>query len=58
MIATLLLSAVIALQIPAVQTAVVKRILDRTVKDIDGRIEMEKVDFYPFNTLIIRVLNV
>ena len=54
MIATLLLSAVIALQMPAVQTAVVKRILDRTVKDIDGRIEMENVDFYPFNTLIIK----
>lgn len=53
-LATLLLSAVIALQIPAVQTAVVQRIIDRTVKDIDGRIEMEKVDFYPFNTLIIK----
>ena len=53
-LATLLLSAVIALQIPAVQTAVVQRILDRTVKDIDGRIEMEKVDFYPFNTLIVK----
>lgn len=52
-LATVLLTAVIALQIPAVQTAVARKALEKVQDRFDGEIEFSKVAIQPFNTLIV-----
>lgn len=55
---TLLLTALLVLQIPAAQTALARRILHKFEKDIDGRIEFSDMTFVPFNGLVIKDLTI
>ena len=53
LLATLLLTAVIALQIPAVQTFVARKALARFEDKFDGEIKFSRIAIQPFNTLIV-----
>ena len=53
---TLLLTALLVLQIPAAQTALVRRVLKSVEKNIDGRLEFSDITFVPFNGLVIKDL--
>ena len=46
------------LQIPAAQTALVRKVLRSIEKNIDGRIEFADMTFVPFNGLVIKDLAV
>ena len=57
-ILTLLLTAVLVLQIPAAQTAVARRAIRALEKNIDGRIEFSDLTFVPFNGVVVKNLTV
>ena len=44
----------LALQFPAVQTALAHRLTERLNKDIDGELTIGSVQFLPFKTLVVR----
>ena len=53
---TLLLTAILLLQIPAAQTALARRIVKSLEKNMDGRVEFSDVTFVPFSGLVIKDL--
>ena len=53
---TLLMTILLVLQIPAAQTALVRRVLASLEKNIDGRLEFADMTFVPFNGLVIKDL--
>lgn len=53
---TLLMTVLLVLQIPAAQTALVRRVLASLEKNIDGRLEFADMTFVPFNGLVIKDL--
>ena len=53
---TLLLTAILLLQIPAAQTALARRIVKSLEKDMDGRVEFSDITFVPFSGLVIKDL--
>ena len=55
---TLLLTAILVLQIPAAQTALARRVVKSLEKDIDGQVEFSDLTFVPFNGLVIKNLAV
>ena len=50
----LLLAGVVALQFPAVQTALARKLTERLNKDIDGELTIGRVQILPFKTLVVR----
>ena len=54
LLVTLLLTALLVLQIPAAQTALARKVLHSIEKSIDGRIEFSDMTFVPFNGLVIK----
>ena len=57
-VATILLTAMIALQIPEVQTFVVRKSMARIQNRFDGEIEFGSIAIQPFNTLIVTDLSI
>jgi len=55
-LAVLLMTALLVLQIPAAQTALVRRVLHSVEKNIDGRIEFSDMTFVPFKGLVVKDL--
>ena len=55
---TLLLTALLVLQIPAAQTALARRAIKSLEKSIDGRVEFSDLTFVPFNGLVIKDLTI
>ena len=53
---TLLLTAILLLQIPAAQTALARRIVKSLEKDMDGRVEFSDITFVPFSGVVIKDL--
>ena len=53
---TLLLTAVLLLQIPAVQTSLARRIVRSLEKNMDGRVEFSDITFVPFSGVVIKDL--
>ena len=53
---TLLLTAVLLLQIPAAQTALARRAVKSLEKNIDGRVEFSDITFVPFSGVVIKDL--
>ena len=55
---TLLLTAILLLQIPAAQTALARRIVKSLEKDMDGRVEFSDITFVPFSGVVIKDLTI
>ena len=55
---TLLLTAILMLQIPAAQTALALRVVKSLEKNIDGQVVFSDLTFVPFNGLVIKNLAV
>ncbi|MBO4917114.1 MAG: translocation/assembly module TamB domain-containing protein [Bacteroidales bacterium] len=53
---TLLLTAVLVLQIPAAQTALARRVVRSLEKKMDGRVEFSDLTFVPFSGVVIKDL--
>ena len=53
-VTALFLAAVLAIQLPQVQTFLVRKVTDRLEGSIDGKLVFEKIHIKPFNALIIK----
>jgi len=55
---TLVLTVLIAIQVPAVQTMLTRKALDRIEKSLDAEIRFSEIGILPFTTLVIKDLAV
>ena len=53
-VTAVLLGAILAVQLPQVQTFLVGKVTEKLEGSLDGRIEFEKIHIKPFNALIIK----
>ncbi len=57
-VAAFLFASVLAIQTPQVQTFFAKKVIDGLSDKFDGKVNIEKIHFKPFNTLVLKNVSV